>query len=212
MFKIEKLKYKNILDIDELVIEEKKINVIVGASGTGKTTFLKLLNKLISPTEGKIYYRGLDLNDLDSIEHRKNISLLSQNPTIFHGNIRENLNIGLNFQKKSSVSDNVLTALLKDLKLNKNLDEDANNLSGGEKQRLALGRLLLLNPDIFLLDEPSSNLDKETENFIINLIIERVRNDKGSLIMITHSTNIAEKYAENIIDFAQINRASEVNL
>lgn len=212
MFKIKDLKYKNIIEISELSIEEKIINVIVGASGTGKTTFLKLLNKLISPTEGQIYYNNTDFTTLDSIEHRKSVSLLSQNPIIFQGNIRENLNMGLYFQKKVLADDKKLNILLKELKLNKNLEEDANTLSGGEKQRLALGRVLLLNPDVFLLDEPSSSLDKETENFIMDMIVNVVKNEGKSLIMITHSTSIAEKYADKIIDFSKINKAYEVKI
>ena len=79
MFKIKNLNYKKIIDIQELQIEERKINVIVVASGTGKTTFLKLLNKLISPTSGQIYYNDINLNNINSVEHRKNVLLLSQN-------------------------------------------------------------------------------------------------------------------------------------
>lgn len=212
MFEIKDLNYKNIINIPECLIESKKINVITGASGTGKTTFLKILNKLINPTKGQVYYHGNNLDKLDSIEHRKNVSLLSQNPIIFQGDIRDNLNMGLYFQKKDLASDEELKLLLKDLKLNKNLEEDANNLSGGEKQRLALGRLILLKPDVFLLDEPSSSLDKETENFIIDMMVKVVKTENKSLIMITHSVGIAEKYADVIIDFAKINTAYEVKL
>lgn len=178
MFKIENLIYKNIIDIKELFIEENKVNIIIGPSGTGKTTFLKLLNKLINPNTGSIEYKGINLNFIDSVAHRKRVSLLSQSPTMFQGTIRENLNMGLFFQNKTLASDIELSNLLKDLKLNKNLDEDTQKLSGGEKQRLALGRLLLLKPDVFLLDEPSSSLDKETENFIITMLINIVKKEK----------------------------------
>lgn len=83
MFKIKNLNYKKIIDIQEIQIEERKINVIVVASGTGKTTFLKLLNKLISPTSGQIYYNDINLNNINLVEHRKNVLLLSQNPIVF---------------------------------------------------------------------------------------------------------------------------------
>lgn len=101
MFKIVELKYKNILDIDYLEIQGNKITCIVGESGSGKTTLLKLLNKLISPDKGEIYFKGRALKDWDTIEIRRKVTMLPQNPIIFNGNIRDNLLIGLKFSEKT---------------------------------------------------------------------------------------------------------------
>ena len=83
--------------------------------------------------------------------------------------------------------------------LNKDLDDDAETLSGGEKQRLALARVYLMEPEVYLLDEPTAALDEETEEVVIGNFIKQVKEKGQSLIMITHSQKIATKYGENMI-------------
>jgi len=126
--------------------------------------------------------------------------MLTQNPAVFEGSIRDNLNVALKFQEKSLLKDNVLLGILEKVKLNKELDSPANTLSGGEKQRLTLGRVLLLNSEVYLLDEPSSSLDDETEESIIQMVTEHVRKETKTLVMVTHSKAIAKKYSDVIID------------
>lgn len=178
MFSLKNVKYKDILQIDDLVIEDYKVTCIVGESGSGKTTFMRLLNKLISCDSGKIFYNNKDISNIDSIQLRRNIVMLPQTPTIFPGDIKENLLIGLKFSEKPLVDDDRLCDVLKFVNLNKNLNDDSDSLSGGEKQRLALGRVILLDPDVFLLDEPSSALDEETEHVIIEKLISYTKSTK----------------------------------
>lgn len=199
MFSLKNVKYKDILQIDDLVIEDYKVTCIVGESGSGKTTFMRLLNKLISCDSGKIFYNNQDISNIDSIQLRRNIVMLPQTPTIFPGDIKENLLIGLKFSEKPLVDDDKLCDVLKFVNLNKNLNDDSDSLSGGEKQRLALGRVILLDPDVFLLDEPSSALDEETEHVIIEKLISYTKSTKKTLIMVTHSKKIAQTYSDNII-------------
>lgn len=199
MFSLKNVKYKDILQIDDLVIEDYKVTCIVGESGSGKTTFMRLLNKLISCDSGKIFYNNQDISNIDSIQLRRNIVMLPQTPTIFPGDIKENLLIGLKFSEKPLVDDDRLCDVLKFVNLNKNLNDDSDSLSGGEKQRLALGRVILLDPDVFLLDEPSSALDEETEHIIIEKLISYTKSTKKTLIMVTHSKKIAQTYSDNII-------------
>ncbi len=199
MFYLKNIKYKNILDIAELTIPPKVVTCIVGQSGSGKTTLLRLLNNLISPDSGEIFYNNNLLNTINSTNLRREVVMLSQSPGIFQGTIKDNLLIGLNFSEKPPVEDLKLTNMLNMLKLNKDLDEDAEKLSGGEKQRLALGRILLMEPAVLLLDEPSSALDEDTENIIIESIITYVKSSNKTLIMITHSSKVAETYGDNIV-------------
>jgi putative ABC transport system ATP-binding protein len=203
MFEFVDVKYKNILDVPELQIEKEKITTLIGSSGSGKTTLLKMLNKLISPTEGKILYNGTDLHSIDSVLHRREVLMLTQNPAIFEGSIKDNLNAGLVFQGKKLIPDTILKQTLEQVKLNKDLDTSANTLSGGEKQRLALGRILVLNPCIFLLDEPSSALDDETEDVLIQMLIEYVQKSRKTIIMVTHSKAVAQKYSDVIIEISE---------
>ncbi len=203
MFLLKNVKYKDILDISNLRIQKNKITSIVGESGSGKTTLLRLLNKLISCDSGEILYRNESLNDIDSIELRRKVVMLPQAPVIFPGNIKDNLLIGLEFAEKPKANDEKLQSVLKRVHLNKELSNESSSLSGGEKQRLALARVMLLEPDVFLLDEPSSALDEETEDNIIEQLVECIKQTKKTLIMIIHSKKVAETYSDNIIEISQ---------
>jgi len=200
MFEFIDVIYKNIINIPALHIEKGKITTLVGASGGGKTTVLRMLNKMISPTQGNILFEGVNLKNIPSVSHRRSVSMLSQNPAIFSGNIRDNLNAGIIFQGKTLPPDDALIHILEQVNLHKDLDDPTATLSGGEKQRLALGRILVLNPSIFLLDEPSSALDDETEDVLIQMLTGHVRKEKKTMIMVTHSKGVAQKYSDVILE------------
>lgn len=199
MFLLKNVKYKNILDINNLEIKANLTTCIVGESGSGKTTLLRLLNKMISCDSGEIYYNKKPLSEIDSVSLRRSVVMLPQSPAIFKGSIRENLLMGLNFSEKPAVGDEVLKAILKTVKLNKDINDNADKLSGGEKQRLALGRILIMNPDVLLLDEPSSALDEDTENIIIESLVDYSRKNNKTLVMVTHSKSVAERFSDEIV-------------
>jgi putative ABC transport system ATP-binding protein len=203
VFFLKDVKYKSILDIKNLHIMKNKITCIVGESGSGKTTLLKLLNKMLSPDEGKIFYNGRSIRDMNSIELRRKVVMLSQVPLIFSGSIRDNLLMGLKFSEKPLVSDTILYNILEIVNLHKDLEETADKLSGGEKQRLSLGRILLIDPDVYLLDEPSSSLDEDTEEVIIEKLVSHTKSANKTLVMVTHSKRIAKTFADNIIEIKQ---------
>ncbi len=200
VFTLNKVKFKDILYIKKLTINEKKTTAIVGRSGSGKTTLLKLLNKLISPNSGTIYYRDTPLEAIDSVTLRREVVMMPQTPVIFEGNIRENLLIGLKFSEKKLPPDNKLMDMLHVVGLDKKLDEPAHQLSGGEKQRLALARVMLMEPRVWLLDEPSSALDKDTEDEVMQKTMDFGKRNESSIIFVTHSIPMAKKYAEEIIE------------
>lgn len=200
MFTLRGVKYKNILDIDELEFSEQKITCIVGESGSGKTTLLRLLNHLISPDEGEIWFQNTLLSQWDPIELRRSVMMLSQSPTIFEGTVRENLLIGFKFSEKPLVEDGQLRDSMEIVRLNKDLSLNADSLSGGEKQRLALARVLLLEPQVFLLDEPSSALDEETTQFVMEQLVHHVKRFKKTMIMVTHSKVVVQAFAEQVVE------------
>ena len=158
---------------------------------------------MLSPTQGRILFNDIDLSQVNSVAHRRNVTMLSQTPTVFAGNIRDNLNVGLKFQDRNLASDDELLAMLEQVQLKKKLDGSANILSGGEKQRLALARVLLLNSEVILLDEPSAALDDETEETIIQMVTKYAREQKKTIIMVTHSKGIAQQYSDTIIEISQ---------
>jgi putative ABC transport system ATP-binding protein len=196
MYEIRNVKYKNILDIDNLKIPEKKVTSIVGKSGSGKTTLLRLLNKLISCDTGSILFKDKSLKEIDSVELRRKVIMLPQQPIIFEGSIRKNLLIGLEFSEKELLPDDRLNEILKLVHLDKSLDSEAEKLSGGEKQRVALGRVILMDPEVLLLDEPSSALDDLTEDKIIEFVANYSRDNNKTLILVTHSKDISKKYSD----------------
>lgn len=199
MFEFIGVRYKNIIEIPSLEIEKGKITTLAGESGGGKTTILKMLNKMISPTQGSILFEGRELGKIDSVAHRRQVTMLSQTPVMFGGSLRDNLVAGLRFQQREMPDDGVLLNILKQVSLDKELEEDSGKLSGGEKQRLALGRVLLLDSPIYLLDEPSSALDDHTEGLIIDMITGHVKETGKTLVMVTHSKMVAHKYSDAIV-------------
>lgn len=198
MFELKNIKFKDILDIPYLKINEGKVTVITGPSGSGKSTLLKMLNKMQSPTSGEIYYKGENIKKINPIMLRREIPMLGQDVIRYQNTVRDNLLIGLKFQNKSSVDDEILKETLNKVRLGIDLDSNIEKLSGGEMQRVAIARLILLDKDTYLLDEPTSALDSVTEDIVIKNFIE---NFKGkTIIYVTHSEKIAQKYANKLIE------------
>lgn len=200
MFTFDNVKYKDILAIDDLKIELGKVTCITGPSGSGKSTFLRLINKLISPDSGTIALNGENIASINSVSYRRRVPMLSQSPVTFPGTIRDNLLIGRKFQGKKTLSDDKLLAALKAVSLDEPLDKDIENLSGGEQQRVSIARLMLLDSEIYLLDEPSSALDDITEDFVIKSMVDMAKDENKTIIYVTHSNSMADKYSDRVIN------------
>ena len=110
---------------------------------------------------------------------------------LYPGTIGENLQIGRLFSERIPRPETALREILQKVELEKLPDDRCANLSGGEKQRLCLARVLLMDADVYLLDEPSSALDKKTEEFILDVLIHFVQEREKELIMVTHSPQVA---------------------
>ena len=198
MFEVNDLKFKDILDIQFLRIN-KPITCIVGPSGSGKTTLLRMFNKLNVPDKGSIIYNGNDISKMDTLKLRRQVVMLGQTPVIYNGSIEDNLQIGLSFSKRLPASISAMKESLARVELDKCLSDGCGKLSGGEKQRLCLARVMLMDAETYLLDEPSAALDKETEQFIIDNLSRFVLENNKQLVIITHSEQIAEKFSDSII-------------
>jgi putative ABC transport system ATP-binding protein len=200
MFTLQNVTYRGILDIPKLQIPSGQVTCIVGRSGSGKTTMMRMLNRMISPDEGTILYKGTPITDIDPVQLRRQVVMLPQTPVMFDGTIRDNLLIGLEFAEREPVGDDVLRRVLEIMELRKELDGDAATLSGGEKQRIALGRILVMRPDAALLDEPSSALDEGTERAVIGHLADAARERGVTLVIVTHSRPLAEAIADNLVE------------
>ncbi len=202
MYQISDLKYKNILNIKELFIPTDKVVGIIGESGCGKTTLLRMLNKMLSPDTGEILLNDKLLSNLDSVQLRRKVVMLPQSPALLGKNIGECMLRGLQLAEKALISEDEMLTYLKIVGLTQSLQDDVLNMSGGEKLRLALARVLSLEPEILLLDEPTASLDRETENIIFQKVIELSKKSQQGIIMVTHSLKLAESVCDEIINMS----------
>lgn len=211
MFELKNVRVNGILQIEQLTIPENKFTCILGPSGSGKSTLLRLLNDLSSPDEGEILFKSTPVSDIDPLQLRRKVVMVSQAPVIFAGSIEDNLQIGLTFSEKEAADVPEMETLLKLFMLDKKLSDDAEHLSGGEKQRLSWARAMLLDPEVFLLDEPTSALDEETARTVLTRFYDYAKKNAKTVIMITHSKELAELVAENTIDMAEYSLESGVS-
>ncbi|TDT60952.1 ABC transporter ATP-binding protein [Fonticella tunisiensis] len=202
---LEKVSYqrenKTILKNVNLTVNESDFIIVTGPSGSGKSTLLKLLNNLISPTKGRIVYRGKSMEEYNPVELRQNISLCFQTPYLFGRTVFENMVFPFNIRRKN-IDKSMIHSLLKNLDLKEEiLHKDIKNLSGGEKQRVSLARTLLFKPDILLLDEITSALDEENTLKVEN-IITKLNNEGVTIIWVTHNKEQAERLGTRRIHIA----------
>src|SRR5208282_1440621 len=130
---------------------------IVGASGSGKSSFLRLLNRLDQPTGGSVLLEGMDYRQFSPRELRRRVGMVTQRPFLFPGNVASNLRFGP-LQRGQTLSDSEVSELLERVGLPGFASREVTNLSGGEQQRVSLARALANNPEVLLLDEPTSAL------------------------------------------------------
>lgn len=200
----EKIEYKNVsLRIDKnqilkdinLIIKKGEKVGIVGATGSGKSTLIKILPALIKDYQGKVFLDNNELRKYSVSSLRKHIGMISQEVFIFNDTLRNNLLIA-----KPDATDEELYEALKKAKadfvfklekgLDTNLGEKGSRLSGGERQRISIARIFLKNPDIVIIDEGTSALDVETEEYIMEEI-KKEFSDK-TIIMITHRLKVLD--------------------
>ena len=157
---------KVILEEISLSVEAGEHLTITGPSGSGKSSLLKLLAALVSPSSGRIVYQGRDLEDLDPVTYRKEVSYCFQQPVLFGQTVWDNMVFPFEIRHLPFDQERVLTALARLNLGHEFLEKPIKELSGGEKQRVALVRNLLFEPKVLLLDEVSSGLDEKTKTLL----------------------------------------------
>ena len=198
-----RFKDRQILSNFNLTVEENKILAIVGPSGGGKTTLLRMLAGLEKIDSGEIIYNGESL-PIDELEKRNLLGFVFQDFQLFpHLTVLENLVLSpiktMNMSKEEAEQKALL--LLEKLGLSKQINSYSNSLSGGQKQRVALARAMMINPKIIGYDEPTSALDPELRLEVEKLILQ---NKKLGItqIVVTHDLQFAENIADSILKVA----------
>ena len=190
------------VDTVNLTVEEGEFIAILGASGSGKSTLLHMIGGVDEPTQGHIYLNNQDIYDLSDNKQsqlrREKISIIYQFynliPTL---NVVENITLPLDLSRKN-VDQKYLDEILKLLKLEDRKKHLPNELSGGEQQRVAIGRALITKPNIILADEPTGNLDSQNSLEVMNILKKANEIYKQTIIMVTHDKELA-KFAKKII-------------
>ena len=176
-------------------VEKGDFVAIIGASGSGKSTLLHLIGGVDRPTNGKVFIDGVDIYDLDNdklaIFRRRQVGLIYQFYNLIPIlNIKENITLPCDLDNKK-VDDDKLQALLETLDLTDRVNHLPNELSGGEQQRVSIGRAMITSPAIILADEPTGNLDSKASEEIVTLLKKANQKYKQTILLITHDLEIA---------------------
>ncbi|MGB5823532.1 MAG: betaine/proline/choline family ABC transporter ATP-binding protein [Proteocatella sp.] len=196
--------FKNNKVLNDISFEIEKNNLvsIIGASGCGKTTLLKMINRLIPASSGKIYIDGEDIYKKDIIELRRNIGYVIQQTGLFpHMTVRENIEIIPKIQKndKQEIIENTIRLMnMVGMDADEFLDRYPTELSGGQQQRIGVARAFATNPEIILMDEPFSALDPITRTDLQDELVNLQSTVKKTIVFVTHDMDEAIKISDKI--------------
>ena len=198
-------KYQNKVVLNNIIVEIAKgeFITVIGSSGCGKTTFLKMINGLINPDSGAIYINGIDIAKVNKIFLRRNIGYVIQEIGLFpHMTIRKNISyiLRLKNEKDKEKIEKRVRYLINLVGLNEELlDRYPGELSGGQRQRVGIARALSANPDIMLMDEPFASVDEITRKLLQDEIIKIYKEFKMTVIFVTHDIKEALKLGTRVI-------------
>lgn len=194
---------KNILKDFSLNIKKGEFLTIIGSSGCGKTTVLKMINGLIKPNKGNVFVDGKDISKINLIDMRRKIGYVIQGVGLFpHMKIKNNISYTLNLEKKEN-KEEILSKVKKLVKI-VGLDEEIinrypNELSGGQRQRVGIARALVGEPDIILMDEPFGAVDEITRKLLQDEIYKIYKEYNVTIVFITHDIREALKLGTRVI-------------
>ena len=184
-------------------IHKGDVMVVIGASGSGKSTFLRCLNLLEEPTSGTIWFEGTDITDksVNINVHRQKMGMVFQQFNLFpHMTVMKNLTIGpiklLNKSKEEA--EKTALKLLERVGLADRADAYPSQLSGGQKQRIAIVRALCMDPDVMLFDEPTSALDPEMVGEVLE-VMKQLAKEGMTMVVVTHEMGFAREVGTNIV-------------
>lgn len=193
-----KVKDKEILKNINLEIEAGQYITFIGPSGSGKSTLMRIIASMITATSGEIIFDGESLSSYDPTTYRQRVSYAFQQPTLFGKTVKDNLEFpflvrGEEFDSKKTISALEMVNLDESY-----IDKSVNDISGGEKQRIALLRNLLFRPEILITDEVTTGLDTENKEIVHKMLTRFNEEENMTILRVTHDESEIENSAKKI--------------
>ncbi|UCE97824.1 MAG: ABC transporter ATP-binding protein [Dehalococcoidia bacterium] len=192
---------RSILKKVTVAIRAKEAFALIGPTGSGKTTLIRMLDLLEMPTSGKVYFDNIDVthNKQKQLHARRRMSYVQQKPVVFSMSVFDNIACGLKWRHENSkLIKHMVNDVLDLVEMGGFKTRNAKNLSGGEIQRVAIARALVTNPEILFLDEPTANLDPISTMKVEKVIHNVIRERKVAVIMATHDMVLGQQLAKRI--------------
>lgn len=196
LFETSSLSFGKMIYYRDMTLPGNSVVFITGTSGCGKTTLFKMLNKTLPIGQGSIHYHGTDIQKLDVLKLRQEVSLVSQEVFLFDKTVEENFNEFYSYRNLPPIGSDEIERYLSLCCLDCPLNKDTASMSGGERQRLYLAIFLSFRPNVLLLDEPTSALDHETAHQLMENITNHTKQSNISLLVISHDAEITQKFSE----------------
>lgn len=193
---------ENTFSFPDFSCESGEKKLILGSSGTGKTTYLHILTGLLKPSSGSITMEGTELTSLSNSEldrfRGKHMGLVFQTAHFINAiTVKQNLQVPLWLGGKKA-SDSRITTLLERLQIGHKANSKINSLSIGERQRVSIARALIHQPKVIFADEPTSALDDQNTDYVVHLLEEQAEQENAALVIVTHDNRLKERYSNRI--------------
>ena len=191
--------FQSMIRYPDIKIAKGKTTFIHGPSGCGKSTLLKLINGTTSPDSGEIFYKGNNIENIDTIDLRREILLVAQSVFLFTGTIEENFKKYYEYRDRDLPTKETMEKFLKICSAEFPLETRCETMSGGERQRVYIAIFLSFMPDVLMLDEPTSALDNTSSDIMMSNIKNFSKDNEMTTIVVSHYLTLAEKYGDDII-------------
>ena len=198
--------FKNFLSYPDLEIKQGEFTFIVGESGAGKTTLMRMINVSENVSSGNLLVDGVDIEEIDPIKQRQDFLLCGQSVYLFKGTIVDNFQKFYELRGLESPSIEKINEFLKLVVLDYDATIKVDSMSGGERQRVYLAIFISLAQKVIMLDEPTSALDDTSAKGLMTNLKAYAKENDLSVIIVSHAKKLVEEFADSVVDLSDVKR------
>lgn len=199
------LKFKDIIEYPEICIPERSFVFLTGKSGCGKSSYLKILNRMILPENGTILYHGKELSEYPVLAYRRDVLLVPQDVFLVEGTIRDNFNFYYDARETERLSDEDINMFLEICCCKFSSLDVCNKMSGGERQRVFLSIFLSFAQKVLLLDEPTAAIDEKTSDLLFHNLKQYCREKGITVLCVSHDQRLVQRFSDDVIRLEELN-------